>query len=172
MASHAHPTTTAIQIPNTGELFGIAMPPKNPATMTSPDTSDRRDSDRSPRRDRARAAKKQLTAREMNPRPPATKCSMPNVLIDVGGPLGVPTGNPSIGSARNTAAAIMLAPKMPRNTLVARDVGPIARRIPTAAATTSRPVTTKFAVWTHPPGPFASTLSGCLAKAKPARTNA
>ena len=85
----------------------------------------------------------------------------------VGGPTGVPTGNPSIGSAGNTAATIMLNPKAPRNPLAARDRGPSTRLNPTAAATTIKPLSTKFAVWIHPPGPLASTLSGCRVKSKP-----
>src|SRR6478672_2983409 len=121
-ASHVQPTTTAIQMPRTGELFGTAMPPKKPSRMMSPASNDRRASDGTFRRDMTHAATRQLTARETKPSPPAAKCTSPDVLMVVGGPLGVPTGNPSIGSARNTAATSMLAPKVPRNQLTARDL--------------------------------------------------
>ena len=111
------------------------MPPKNPSTTARPLRSERRASDDTFRRDIARAAQKQLIARKVNPRAPATKWTSPVVLIDVGGPWGVPGGNPSTGSAGNTAATIMAAPKAPRNHVTARDFGPSTRPNPTAAAT-------------------------------------
>src|SRR5262245_20027846 len=151
-ASQAHPTSTLNQIPRvpTGR-FEIATPPKNPRRTARPQKNERRASDGVLRRDSARAAKKQLMARHVNPRDPAAKWINPVVLIVVGGPSGVPTGNPSTGSAGNAAATSMLAPKPPRNQLTARDLGFSARRNPTAAASTIRPLRTKFAVWTQPP---------------------
>src|SRR5262245_20759723 len=155
MASQVHPTTTLNQIPRIPtEPPPSATPPKNPSTMARPQSSDRRASAGAWRRDIARAATKQLTARDTNPRVPATKWTNPAVLIVVGGPGGVPTGNPSIGSAGKTAAMSMPTPKVPRNQLTLREVVRRTRRNPTAAATTMSPHTTKLAVWTQAPGPF------------------
>src|SRR5688500_13049129 len=69
-ASHAHPTSTAIQIPRTGELFGIAMAPKKPSRMTRPQSNARRASDRAfPRRKEATDSegdKPETARREVN----------------------------------------------------------------------------------------------------------
>jgi hypothetical protein len=43
--------------------------------------------------------------------------------------------------------------------------------MPATAASTINALKTKFAVCNPPPGPFASTLSGCRAKLKPSRIN-
>src|SRR5262245_3131007 len=98
-ASHAQPTTTANQIPRTP--IGGAAAPKSPNTMAKPPRSERSASDDAPRRRITHAAKKQLIARETNARAPAMKWISPVVLIELGGPLGVPGGNPSTGSAGN-----------------------------------------------------------------------
>ena len=92
------------------------------------------------------------------------------VLTDAGGPSGVPGGKPSIASEGKMAAAIMHAPKPARNQVRARGFHASARPNPTAAAITIRPVITKFAVWIQPPGPSASTLSGCRAMSNPSRS--
>lgn len=84
--------------------------------------------------------------RQVKPSAPTAKCTIPVVLIDVGKPSGVPTGNPSTGSAGKKAAASMLTPKPPRMTLMTHALGPITRANPTAAATTIRPLKRKFAV--------------------------
>ena len=106
------------------------MPPKNPTTTARPLRSESHASDGTLRRDIARAAKKQLMARKMNPSAPAMKWTSPVVLIDVGSPSGVPGGNPSTGSAGKMAATIMPRPKPPRDHVTARDFGPSTRLNP------------------------------------------
>jgi hypothetical protein len=86
------------------------MPPKNPNTTAKPLRSERSASDDTFRRHIVRAAKKQLMARKVNPRAPAMRWTSLEVLIDVGGPIGVPGGNPSTGSVGNMAATIMATP--------------------------------------------------------------
>ena len=103
MASHNHPTTTAIQIPRTGEEFGIAAVPKNPSRTMRPAANDSRASDGLLRRDSARAARKQLMERQTNPSPPAAKWTIPDVLREVGGPRGVPTGDCPVAACRSSA---------------------------------------------------------------------
>jgi len=169
MESHAHPTTTAIQIPKIPS--GNTRPPKNPSTTARPLTREISASIEF-RRDSARAAKKQLIARKVNPRAPAAKWASPVALIEVGNPLGVPGGKPSTGSARKIAATSMDTPKLPKNHVTSRDFCPSTRPNPIAAATTIKPVSTKFAVCIHPPGPFANRLSGCRPSSKPSRRKA
>lgn len=89
-ASHAHPTTTLNHIPRVAaEPLESNGPPKTPSTMARPLSSERRESERSFRRDIARAARKQLTARATNPVAPAMKWTNPTLLIDVGNPNGI-----------------------------------------------------------------------------------
>ena len=91
--------------------------------------------------------------------------------IDVGNPSGVPGGNPTTGSAVNMAPAIIERPSRVRSHVTVRAFGPNARANPAVAARTIRPVSAnRFR--THPPGPFASTLSGCREKSKPSRRRA
>ncbi len=72
--------TTVAQMPATP--IGRKKPPKKPTSTIRPLPREKADNRRSPRRDVAHAAQKQLSPRKRKPSPPAPKCTSPVVLID------------------------------------------------------------------------------------------
>src|SRR5215467_13229970 len=108
MVSHPNPTTTAYQIP--AMPMRDIIPPKNPTSTLSPLNSESPASGDIFCRQKHHAATSPLIPSAAKPNPPAAKWIRPVVLIDVGGPFGVPGGNPSTGSAERIAAVIMARP--------------------------------------------------------------